>query len=67
VIDTSKMGKRCRLKTTIRAHEATLEADSSGTIIYEIENLGRRLVLVEWDGDASLYVFLDEIEIEGQS
>jgi hypothetical protein len=67
VIDTSKAGMRCRLKKTIRAHEATLEADSPGTIVHEIENLGRRMVLVNWDGNATLYVFLEEIEIEGEA
>lgn len=64
MIDTSRAGMRCRLKKTIRAHEATLEADSQGTIIHEIENVGRRMALVDWDGDSSVYVFLDEIEIE---
>jgi hypothetical protein len=32
--------------------------------VHEIENLGRRMVLVEWDDNSSLYVFPDEIEIE---
>ena len=63
MIDTSKKGLRCRAKRTLRAHEATIESESQGTIVHEIENLGRRLVLVEWDGDSSLYVFPDEIEI----
>lgn len=62
-IDTSKKGLRCRAKQIVRAHEARIEADSQGTVIHEIENLGRRMILVQWDGDASLYVFPEEIEI----
>ena len=64
MIDTSRAGMRCRLKKTVRAHEATLEADSPGTIVHEIDNLGRRMVLVDWDGNSSIYVFLEEIEVE---
>jgi hypothetical protein len=65
-IDTSKAGLRCRAKTTFRAHQMTIDADSEGTVIHEIENLGRRMILVRWDGDSSLYVFPDEIEIANE-
>jgi hypothetical protein len=64
-IDTSKAGFRCRAKTTFRAHQMTIDADSEGTVIHEIENLGRRMILVRW-GDSSLYVFPDEIEIANE-
>jgi len=64
MLDKSRSGMLCRAKVTIRAHEATIEVDSYGRIVYEIENLGRRLVLVEWEGDSSLFVFPNEIEIE---
>lgn len=40
-----------------------IDADSVGTVIHEIDNLGRRMILVRWDGDSSLYVFPEEIEI----
>lgn len=63
MIDTSRKGLRCRAKTTVRAHEAKIESERLGTIVHEIENLGRRMILVEWDDDASLYVFPEEIEI----
>jgi hypothetical protein len=42
-----------------------IEAANEGTIIHESENLGRRLVLVQWDSGTSLYAFPDEIEIIG--
>lgn len=65
-IDTTKKGLRCRAKKIFRTHETMIEADSRGTVVHEIENLGRRMILVKWDGDASLYVFPEEIEIVGE-
>jgi hypothetical protein len=65
MIDTSRAGLRCRAKRTIRSHAAMIEAANEGTIIHESENLGRRLVLVQWNSGLSLYVFPDEIEIIG--
>ena len=61
-IDTSKAGRRCRAKKTFRAHDLLIEAQSEGTVIHEIDNLGRTMILVRW-GDSSLYVFPDEVEI----
>ena len=66
-IDTSKAGRRCRARKTFRAHELLIEAQSEGTVIHEIDNLDRRMILVRWDGDSSLYVFPDEIEFIGDS
>ncbi len=65
MIDTKRRGIRCRAKKMIRDHGVTIEPDNQGTIVYEIEDLGRRLILVEWDGDSSFYVFPSEIEIRG--
>jgi len=64
MIDTSRKGRRCRATKMVRTHEAKIEPERRGTIVHEIENLGRRMVLVEWDDNSSLYVFPDEIEIE---
>ena len=47
----------------IRSREVTIQPANQGTIIYEIENLGRRLILVQWDGDSSTYAFPDEVDI----
>lgn len=41
-----------------------LSRGSQGTIIYEMENLGRALILVHWDTGISLPMFPDEIELE---
>ena len=64
MIDTSRKGLRCRAKRVVRTPETKIEPERRGTILHEIENLGRRMVLVQWDDNASLYVFPDEIEID---
>jgi len=43
--------------------EGDLPKDTHGTILYEIENLGRLLVLVEWDRGFTVPVFPHEIEV----
>jgi hypothetical protein len=40
--------------------------DTYGTLRYEIDNLGRRLVFVDWDNGLSVPVFLHEIEVVEQ-
>ena len=39
---------------------------SYGTVLYAMENLGRRLMLVQWDTGMTVPVFPDEIVVEGQ-
>jgi hypothetical protein len=63
MIDTRRRGFRCRAKKMLRGHAVMIEVDNQGTIVYEFENLGRQLILVQWDGGPSLYAFPDEIEI----
>ena len=65
MIDMRRSGVRCRATKMVRGHAVMIEPGNQGTIVYEIENLERRLILVEWDGDSSLYVFPNEIEITG--
>jgi hypothetical protein len=63
VIDTEKSGTRCRAKSILHSHAATIPPGDQGTIIHEMENLGRRLILVHWDSGPSMYAFAEEIEI----
>jgi hypothetical protein len=42
--------------------EGDLKKDSTGTIRYEMDNLGRNLVLVDWDRGFTVPVFPYEIE-----
>jgi hypothetical protein len=63
VIEKRKSGMRCRAKSTLHSPIAIIQPGDQGTIAYEVENLGRRLILVQWDNGASMYAFAEEIEI----
>lgn len=63
MIDRSKTGRRCRTNQLVRTVEGDLTKASTGTIRYEMENLGRSLVLVDWDRGFTVPVFPHEIEI----
>lgn len=61
--DHSRAGMRCRTVRFVRTVEGDLRRDAHGTIRYEIDNLDRRLVLVEWDQGFIVPVFPNEIEV----
>jgi hypothetical protein len=50
----------------LSTHDGFLRRDTCGTIEYEVENLGRRLVFVQWDNGMNVAVFSGEIEIDNQ-
>ena len=58
-------GQRCQAKRSIRGHQGFVSADCRGTIEREIDNLGRHLIAVRWDNGLCMYVFPDEIDVEG--
>jgi len=66
MIDRKLAGVRCRTVQHLTTREGLLQRNTCGTICYEIDNLDRRLVLVEWDNGMNIPVFLEEIEILGQ-
>jgi hypothetical protein len=47
----------------MRSHRGLIRRSSEGTIQHDIENLGRRLISVEWDNGITDYVFPSEIEV----
>ena len=61
--DHSRAGMRCRTLRFVRTVEGDLRRDAEGTIRYEMDNLDRRLVLVEWDQGFTVPVFPHEIEV----
>lgn len=63
MIDRTRAGMRCRTIQFVRTVEGDLPKDACGTIRYEMENLGRLLVLVEWDRGLTVPVFPHEIEV----
>jgi hypothetical protein len=66
MIDRTQAGVRCHTRYLVRTVKGDLPRESYGTILYEMENLGRQLILVNWDSGISVPVFPDEIEIEHQ-
>jgi hypothetical protein len=56
-------GSRCRTTRLIRTHAGNVPPSTVGTILCEINNLGRHMLHVRWDGGLCAYVFPDEIEI----
>ena len=66
MIDRTQAGTRCYTVRFVRTLKGDLRRGSCGTVLYEIENLGRRLVLVHWDTGITVPVFPDEIVLEGQ-
>ena len=63
MIDRTKSGMRCRARGMLHSHSAMVQPGQEGTITYEVENLGRWMVLVQWDNGPSLFAFPEEIEI----
>ncbi len=63
MIDTTRSGLRCRAKGVLHSHAAMVQPGEQGTITYEVENLGRRMVLIQWDNGPSMFAFPEEIEI----
>lgn len=61
--DHTRAGMRCRTLRFVRTVAGDLRKDTQGTIRYELDNLDRRLVLVEWDQGFTVPVFPHEIEV----
>ena len=63
MIDSTRKGLRCRTKRMIRSHAGILGSSSPGTIAHELDNLGRQLILVQWDAGICTYVSPEQIEL----
>ena len=57
----------CRARREIRTHAGNVRPSTMGTIISEIDNLGRHLLQVHWGSGICAYVFPDEVEIVSPS
>ena len=66
MIDRTQTGTRCYTLRFIRTVKGALPGGSYGTVLYTMENLGRRLILVHWDLGITVPVFPDEIMLESQ-
>jgi hypothetical protein len=53
----------CVARKEIRTHDGIIRPFTEGIILAEIDNLGRRLLRVQWENGMVSYVFPSEIEI----
>ena len=65
MINVNVKGMKCRAVRSIRYYQGTINAATEGTIQYECDNLGRKLIHVRWSNGITLNVFPNEIEIIG--
>jgi hypothetical protein len=49
--------QRCRATRLLNTHQGLIKAQTTGTINFEIENLDRRLISVQWDGSFQCMCF----------
>ncbi|MGH8011295.1 MAG: hypothetical protein ACREQ4_02190 [Candidatus Binataceae bacterium] len=60
----SIVGRRCRLLKPVRDHEGRSRFTERPRILREVNNLGRRMYLVQFDDDSTTFLFPDEVTIE---
>jgi hypothetical protein len=65
MIDHTHSSFRCHIRRPVQTVQENLPRDSQGTVIYEMDNLGRHLILVNWDNGILVPVFPNEVEFEG--
>ena len=56
-------GERCRAVREVQGPGQRIERFSEGRIRYGSENLGRLLLVIDWDRGGSTVLFPDEVEI----
>lgn len=66
MVDTSLMGMRCRATKEISSHRGPIRRYSEGIIQYDMNNLVRHLISVQWENGVVDYVYPLEIEILGE-
>jgi hypothetical protein len=66
MIEQSHIGAHCQTVRPVRTMKGNLPKNSQGIIQYEMDTLGRRLILVHWEQGFAVPVFPDEIEIRAE-
>src|SRR5215510_4390329 len=64
MLDRTHAGVRCHTLRLLRTVQGDLPRGSQGTVTYEMDNLGRHLILVHWDQGFAVPVFPDEVELQ---
>jgi len=63
VINRIFSGSRCRVIRQVHYPDGAVHRFTLGTIRYAMENLGRELVMVDWDTGRATVVFPHDIEL----
>ncbi|MGH7814167.1 MAG: hypothetical protein ACREQI_09215 [Candidatus Binataceae bacterium] len=58
------VGARCKLVKPVRDHEGRPRVGEHPRILREVDNLDRRMYLVQFDDGATTFLFPHEVEIE---
>jgi hypothetical protein len=63
-ISEAVVGRRCRLLKPVRDHEGLSRYSEKPRILRSVDNLGRRMLLVQFDDGATTFLFPDEVVVE---
>lgn len=63
MINRDFTGSRCRIVRPVAYPGGAIVRHTHGTIRYGLENLGRDLVMVDWDTGRATMVFPSDIEL----
>ena len=66
MINRTHTGFCCHTRHLRRTVKGALPRGSRGTVAYEMENLGRHLILVNWDTGIAVPVFPHEVELHSE-
>jgi hypothetical protein len=58
------VGRQCRLQRPVRDHEGRSRFSEQPRILREVNNLDRRMYLVQFDDGATTFLFPDEVVVE---
>ena len=57
-------GRRCRLLKPVRDQQGRSRFNEEPRILREVNNLGRRMYLVQFDDGSTTFLFPDEVVVE---
>jgi hypothetical protein len=58
------VGRHCLLKRPVRDRDGVNHFNEKPRVVRELINLGRRMLLVEFDDGSTTFLFPDEVTIE---
>jgi hypothetical protein len=63
VTESVMAGRRCRARRTVPHPKAPVLRNHEGRVRYGMENLGRILLMVDWDDGRATLVFPSDVEL----